>query len=161
MLTTEGRAIIYRETPLPLGLRLFILLIGLSVGIGVPLPFVVHAAWGTPDPVLLLAIVFILAPLAFGGFLVACALWSASDVRLDPEAGRAERTLRGPIVNRHESFPLGDVAVSEVVMRDSDDGPWPLLRLLLPRGRKLDITCFTSRDEAEAWRARIAATLGA
>lgn len=160
MLTVEGETIIYSEQQLPLLLRLFVLILGLCVATGIPLPFLIHADWRSPDPTLVLAVIFIVFPLAVGGFLVAVSLWSASEVRLDPRAGRAERTLRGPILNRDEEFPLSDLSLSEVVMRDSDDGPYPLLRLTLPRGLPIDIACFTNRAEAERWQSRIAATLG-
>jgi hypothetical protein len=159
MLTIDGRTIIYRQPQLPLPLRLFMLVLGSSLAIGLPLPFLFYPDWTTPDPILLIAAFAILAGLGMGGFLIAAALWSASEVRLDPATGRADRTLRGPLVNRHESFPLSALTLSDVILRDSDDGPYPMLRLSLPRGLPLDIACFINRDEAERWQRKIASTL--
>ncbi len=161
MLNIDGQTIIYRQQQLPLPLRLFMLVLGLSLAIGLPLPFLVYPDWSTPDPILLIAVIAIAVGLGMGGFLTAAALWSASELRLDPATGRADRTLRGPLVNRHESFPLSALTLSDVILRDSDDGPYPLLRLSLPRGLPLDIACFLNRDEAERWQRKIAATLAA
>jgi hypothetical protein len=161
MLTLDGQTITYRQPQLSLPLRLFMLVLGLSLAIGLPLPFVIYPDWTHPEPMLLIAVIAIAAGLGMGGFLIAAALWSANELRLDPATGRADRTLRGPLVNRSESFPLSSLALSEVIMRDSDDGPYPLLRLTLPRGLPVDIVCFLNRDEAERWQRKIAATLAA
>jgi hypothetical protein len=155
MLRTEGEAILYRETPLPLGLRLFALGIGLSVGVMVPLPFLIHADWATPSPMLLLAAACIAFPAVVGGFLVIVGLASASELRLDPATGRGERRLRGPILNRHDHFALADLPPPEVRIRASEEGDYPILRVRLPGRRFLDVAGFVDRAEAERWRARI------
>ena len=125
MLTIDGQTIIYRQQQLPLPLRLFMLVLGLSLAIGLPLPFLVYPDWSTPDPILLIAVIAIVVGLGMGGFLTAAALWSASELRLDPATGRADRTLRGPLVNRHESFPLSALTLSDVILRDFGRRPLP------------------------------------
>ncbi|MCF1707631.1 hypothetical protein L0V05_02255 [Tabrizicola sp. J26] len=155
MLSIEDQTIVYRQPQLPWALRLFMLILGLSLAIGMPLPFFIHLDWLTPSPMILIGLAFMVIPPAMGGFLLAAALWSAAELRIDPATGWAQRILRGPFVNRSDQFPLADLAVSDVIMRDSDDGTYPLLRVSMPGRRRLDMACFFDRAEAEQWRARI------
>jgi len=160
MLTSDGKAIIYREKRIHPALRMFAVFLGLGLATVIPAPFVMHAQWGTPSPILLLAAFCIVFPIAVGALFVLIGLASSTELRLDPATRRAERRLRGPIVNRHESFRFSEMPAPEVVMcHNSEDGPFPILRLPLPRGRRLDMACFANRAEAEAWRDRIARPL--
>lgn len=156
MLTIDGNAIIYKEKPLRPLLRTFIVLLGLGLAIMVPAPFIIHANWGSLSWTLPLVVFCILFPIGVGIIFVLIGLVSATELRLDPATGRVDRRLRGPIVNRSDTFRLSDIAPPEVFMNDnSDGGPFPVLRLKLPDGRRLDMACFSDRREAELWRDRI------
>ncbi len=159
MLSIEDETIVYRQAQLPWALRLFMLVLGLSIAVCMPLPFLIHLNWLRPSPLFLLGVLFIAAPLAFGGFLVTAAVWSATELRLDPTKRTATRILRGPFVNRSDEFALADIRVSEVVTRNSEDGPYPLLHLSMPGRRRLDMVGFIDRAEAERWRSRIECAL--
>lgn len=162
MLTMEGPMIRYREVPLHPAIRAFAVFLGLGIATLIPLPFLMHAHWGMSAPMLLLVAACVVFPLILGPFFVLIGLVSATDLRLDPVTGRAIRTLRGPVVNRQDSFALAELSLDQVVMRDSEDGPFPVLRLRLPGWRRwLDIACFDSRAEAEAWRARLLSVIEA
>lgn len=156
MLTVDGNAIIYKEKPLNPVLRAFIVVLGLGLATVTPAPFIIHADWGTLSPTLVLAVFCILFPVAVGAAFVGIGLVSATELRLDPATGRVDRALRGPVLNRRDSFRLSDFTPPEVVMNhNSEDGPFPVLRLRLPNGRSLDMACFSDRAEADLWRDRI------
>lgn len=156
MLTIQGRAIVYQETPLPLWLRVFAIVLGLGLATVIPVPLVIHADWGKLWPTLPLALVFGLVPVAAGVTFLCIGLVSATTLRLDPATGVATRMLRSPLINRVEKFPLGTLATPEVVMREaSEDPPFPVLRLGFPGGRAVEMACFSDRAEAESWGDRI------
>ena len=160
MLIFDGDAIVYRERPLPLALRLFAGFLGLGIAIVIPTPFIIHADWTTLSPSLALAAASIVAPLLIGPFFVVIALASATELRLDPATGWADRRQWGPVINRRDRFRLSEMAAPEVIMRESsEDGPFPILRLNLPARGKLDMACFADQAEAEHWRDRIARVL--
>jgi len=154
MIAFDGAAIIYRERPLPLWLRAFAVFLGVGLATVIPTPFIIHADWTVFSPVLVLAALCIVTPIALGAFFVFLGFVSATDLRLDPAAGVAERSLRGPIVNRKDRFSLSEISKPEVVMRDSEDGKFPILKLRLPRGR-VEMACFDSEAEARAWCSQI------
>ena len=159
MLIEHERAIIYRQRPLPLPLRLFILVLGLGIGIMIPIPFMIHADWGTPSPTLLLAALCIIVPVVLGSFFVILSFVSSTELRLDPTAGCAVRIMRGPFLKRHETYPFSALTPPVLIMRDSEDGPYPVLRLRLPKWPVVEMSDFSGRPEAEKWRERIAAVL--
>lgn len=159
MLIEHERAIIYRQRRLPLPLRLFILVLGLGVGIVIPIPFILHADWGTPSPTLLLAALCIMVPAVLGSFFVLLSFASSTELRLDPARGHAVRIMRGPILKRHETYPLSALTPPTLIMRDSEDGPYPVLRLRLPKWPVVEMSDFSGRAEAETWQERIAALL--
>lgn len=160
MLVQEQDAIVYREKPLNLPLRLFILVLAAGLTIVVPAPFVIHADWSSFSPTLLLAAACIAFSVSVGLFFLVVALVSATELRLDGRTGQAVRILRGPIVNRHDCYPLAGFGKPDIAMRDSsEDGPYPILTLKLPTGGALTMACFADRAEAELWRDRIAALL--
>lgn len=159
MLIEDEQAIIYRQERLPLPLRLFILLLGLGIGIVVPLPFIIHADWGTPSPTLLLAALCIILPIVLGSFFVILAFASSTELRLDLATGFATRIMRGPFLRRHETYPLSMLTPPALIMRDSEEGAYPVLRMRLPKWPMLEMSDFSGRAEAETWQARIAAVL--
>lgn len=160
VLTIEGDAIICEERPLPIGLRLFILFLGIGLALIVPVTFLIEASGAafSVGPVVMMA--FIAAFMALGLFLLRVALASAIRIRLDPQTGRASRRMRGPFGSRSDSFALGDLPLPESFMRDSvEDGPFAILRLRMPKGRAIEVACG-SRLEAEMWRDHIARLCG-
>jgi len=162
MLVQEQDAIIYRERPLGLPLRLFILVLAAGLTIVVPAPFLIHADWASFSPTLLLAAACIAFAVSVGLFFLVVAFASATELRLDGRTGQAVRILRGPIVNRRDCYPLAQLGAPDVSMRESsEDGPYPILTLPLPTGGALTMACFADRAEAELWRDRIAALLSA
>jgi hypothetical protein len=162
MLIQEQDAIVYRETPLNLPLRLFILVLAAGLTIVVPAPFLIHADWTSFSPTLLLAAACIAFAVSVGIFFLVVALVSATELRLDGRTGQAVRILRGPVVNRRDCYPLSQFGEPDVSMRESsEDGPYPILTLKLPTGGALTMACFADRAEAELWRGRIATLLSA
>lgn len=153
MLTLDGETIVYREQQLPLLLRLFTLVLGLALATMIPIPFIIHADWTTPSLVLLVAALCIVAPILLGSFFVLISLVSATELRLDPTTGWADRTLRGPIINKKDRFRLSEMSPPEAFMRDTDDDPIAILRLRLPGRRwKIDMPGFSSLADAQRWR---------
>jgi hypothetical protein len=159
MLTEQGQAIIFRQGRLPLALRLFTLVLGLGVGIAIPVPFVIYPDWGTPSLTLLVAVFCIVFPAAVGAVFVVMALASSTELRLDPATGAATRILRGPVLRRRETYPLSALEPPVLIMRDSEEGAYPVLRMRLPKWPVVEMCDFSGRAEAEAWQARIASLL--
>ena len=160
MIAMQGATLVYREDPLPLWLRGFAAVLGVGLMIGIPGPFPIHADLTRLMPDLLLAVPFILAPLALGGFFVFLSLCSARELWLDPSSRMATDRLRGPLVNKTRHIPLSDFSPPHVFLRESsEEGPSPILRLRLPN-RRIDMVCFDSLAEAEQWAVRIRAILG-
>lgn len=156
MLTIHGRAIVYREKPLPLWLRVFAIFLGVGLATVIPASFLIHADWARWLPTLPLAFVFCLVPVVAGAVFVYIGLVSATLLRLDPVTGLATRTLMGPLVNRTETFRLDALEMPVVVMHEaSEEAPFPLLRLKLAKSRTVEMACFSDRAEADKWCGRI------
>ncbi|CAH1648178.1 conserved hypothetical protein [Hyphomicrobiales bacterium] len=159
MLIEQEHAIIYRERQLPLPLRLFSLVLGLGVGIVIPIPFIIHADWGTPSPTLLLAALCIVFPAVLGSFFVLLSFASSTELRLDQTTGHAMRIMRGPFLRRHETYPFSALTAPTLIMRDSEDGQYPILRMRLPKWPAVEMSEFSGRAEAEKWQERITTLL--
>ena len=161
MLTMDQGRIIYRERPLPLALRGFSAVLGLGVGLGIPVPWLANVRADTSLPVLVLVALVVMASLTMGAFLLVLSRVSATELQIDPTRPDALRIRRDPIVNDQTLFPRRDFGRPEVIMRASEDGDFPVLRLPRPRGRPIEMACFSSRAEAEGWRDTIGAALRA
>ncbi len=159
MLTMEQGIITYRETQLPVALRLFTGFLGLSIAIGMPYAWMANASLSDPPLILVLVSVVALVSVGFGGFFVFLGLISASEMRIDPALPQVTRIRRGPILNDTTLIPRSAFGQPEVRMKDSEDGPFPILRLPLEGRRRIEMVCFDSRAEAEAWRNLIAKAL--
>ncbi len=131
------------------------MVLGLGIAIIVPAPFIIHADWGTPSPGLLLAALCIVFPVIVGSFFVLLAFASSTELRLDPATGCATRMMRGPLLRRHETYPFSALQPPTLIMRDSEDGPFPVLRMRLPRWPAVEMSDFSGRSEAEEWQNRI------
>jgi len=162
MLTVDRGIITYREAQLPVLLRLFTVFLGLSIVIGIPYAWTANASLSDPPPILLLLAVVTLVSVGFGGFFVFLGLVSASELRIDPALPLVTRIRRGPVLNDTTLIPRAAFGPPDVWMKDSvDDGPFPILRLPLQDRRRIEMACFDSRAEAEAWRDLIATALRA
>jgi hypothetical protein len=161
MLTMDQGRITYRETPLPLALRGFIAVLAVGVGLGIPAAWLTNVTTQTSWPVLALLVVVVGVCLALGGFFLLLVLVSATELQIDPTQPDALRIRRGPVLNDRTPIPRRSFGSPEVVMRSSEDGDYPLLRLPLPGGSRIEMACFDSRTEAEGWCRAISAALRA
>ena len=160
MLTMDRGIITCRQTPLPPALRLFSGFLGIGIGTVIPGAWISNVTAATPAPVLLLVALVTAVTVAFGVFLIVVSLVSATELRIDPRGG-ATRIRCGPLLNDRAQIPRSAFSPPEVVMRDSEDGPFPILRLPVQGHRRMEFTCFDTRAEAEAWRDVIARALRA
>ena len=155
----EGETLVYREEPLPLWLRGFAAFLGLGLMTGIPGPFLYHADLTRILPDVLLAVPFVLAPTALGGFFVFLSLCSANELSLDPASRIARHRQFGPLVNRMRHFSFSELTPPEVFMRESsEEAPAPMLRLRLA-GRRFEMCGFSDRAGAEHWAGRISRIL--
>ncbi len=161
MLTMDGLAIVLREGRIPVALRGFILVLAVGIGVVIPAPYLVHAEWTRPAPVLLLAVTVILVAVTFAAFLLRVALVRPAELRLDPDTGTATCRRGGGWLVRVDEFPLAALSPPRVILRDSEEGRFAILRQPLPRGRAPEAAAFRSEDEALLWRDRIAALIAA
>lgn len=161
MLVQDANIITYREQSLPLLLRLFIGVLSLAIGLLLPLTWIINVNGQTSVPVLMLVASVTLLSVVFGAFLARVALVSATELHIDPSAPHVIRTRRGPWLNDVSQLPRRSFAPPELIMRDSEDGPYPILRLRHSGRKLLDIACFDGPSEAEAWRKAIVRALAA
>lgn len=155
MISEDRHIITFRQKQPPLLLRLFAIFLGLGISTVIPAPFIIHADWGNWSPSLLLALLCIVIPPVIGCLFIVIGLVSATALRIDAATGEVTRTMRGPILRRNERYPLASIAPPELVMRDSEDGPYPILRLRLPQWPLVEMCDFANRAEAEHWQNRI------
>lgn len=160
MLTMDQGCITCRQTPLPPALRLFSGFLGIGIGTVIPAAWISNVTAATPAPVLLLVALVTAVSVASGVFLIGVGLVSVTELRIDP-LGAATRIRRGPLLNDSVPIPRSAFGPPEVVMHDSEDGPFPILRLPVQGHPRMEFTCFDTRAEAEAWRDVIARALRA
>ncbi|MBL9056701.1 MAG: hypothetical protein JNJ84_10550 [Rhodobacteraceae bacterium] len=161
MLRMDANRITYRESPLPWPLRAFVLFLGLGVGLGIPAAWLANVGAETSWPVLALVAAVVLVSGGLGGFFLLLALVSTTELRIDPALPGVTRSRRGPLINDTRTVPRHSIGPPALIMREAEDGPFPVLRLPVPGGRPIEMACFDSRAEAERWRDAIAAALRA
>ena len=161
MLTMDGNRITYRERPLPLPLRGFIAVLAFGVGLGIPAAWLANVGMQTRWPVLALVAVVVLVCAALGGFFLLLTLVSTTELHIDPALPDVRRIRRGPLLNDTKAIPRHRIGPPALIMRQAEDGPFPILRLPVPGGSPVEMACFDSRAEAERWRDAIAAALRA
>lgn len=161
MIAMDHGIITYRETPLPLALRVFIAVIGLGVGLGIPAAWLANASLSHPVWTWFLLGAVVIISAGFGGVLVILSLASATELRIDPGADSVTRIRRGPLVNDTTTYPRSLIGPPVLKMQDSEDGPYPVLRLPMPGKRSQEMANFANRAEAEVWLNRITAALTA
>jgi hypothetical protein len=155
MLSEINGTILYRELRMNIALRLFIGLLGLFIALGVPMPFFVHFEGLNSFWAILIAIVATSAAVLFGTAMLAISLNSTHELHLNPHDQTAIRTRRGPVINDQVSFPLATLTPPDLVMRKSEDGPFAVLHMRMPDGKRMSMSNFATRAEAEDWQQRI------
>ncbi|NTT84983.1 hypothetical protein [Tabrizicola fusiformis] len=161
MLRMDANRITYRENPLPWPLRAFVLFLGLGVGLGIPAAWLANVGAETSWPVLALVGAVVLVSGGLGGFFLLLALVNTTELWIDPALPGVTRSRRGPLINDIRTMPRHSIGPPALIMREAEDGPFPVLRLPVPGGRPIEMACFDSRAEAERWRDAIAAALRA
>lgn len=159
MITQEDGRILCREGRMPWPLRLFALVLALGCGGMIPAVFLFHLRWDTPPVAMLLVFGCVAFALYVGGMMLLVALVRPMVLVLDPATGEVTRARRGDLRDVTDRFRLADLPPPQVVMRDSEEGIYPVLRLALPRGRAFEVADLRDRAEAEQWRDRIDAII--
>ncbi len=161
MISQEGGRILCREGRVPWPLRLFALVLALGCGGMIPAVFLTHLRWETPPLVMLVVFGCVAFALFVGGVMLLVALVRPMDLVLDAATGEVTQLRHGALREAVDRFRLADLPLPQVVMRDSEDGVYPALRLTMPRGRAFEVTDLRDRAEAEMWRDRIGAIIKA
>lgn len=137
------------------------ILVGL-VGAGmfvIPVPYVLHSHLGLPAWQLLLVAFCVVAPSLIGLLFIAIALGRSLHLRFDTRQRLIWRGSRWPFAARWKFISYSHVAPPRVLERPSEDGPFYVIELKLDGGRAMHLGSFSSQDEAEQWRNRIAVEL--
>ncbi|WP_439814818.1 hypothetical protein [Zavarzinia sp. CC-PAN008] len=144
-----------------LGVRLFAAVIGLSMFM-IPVPYVIHAPWGEVSLTILLAVACIVAPTAFGLFVLFIAVTGRTWVEIDGNLRQVRSGWHGLFGTWLSAVPFTAVESVEVVRRTSSEDPdWFQVALRVAgRRRPVSLGVFSSAGEAEPWRRRIAALVG-
>lgn len=122
--------------------------------------FFANLSRATPPTLLALLGLICLATTAFAAFMAVLALAGTTEFQIDPASGSVLRVRQGPLLCDRTNLPKAAFGTPSVVMRDSEDGPFPILQLPMDGWRRpFEMACFDSRAEAELWRDRIAAAL--
>ncbi|KRB37507.1 MULTISPECIES: hypothetical protein [unclassified Acidovorax] len=137
-------------------MRLFVGLLSAAMFL-IPVPFVQHASTATPWPHLLLAAACVLAASAMGLLFMAIAMGRVLTLQFDAARRCMVRTSRWPLGARSTSIAFDQIAPPDIQRRESEDGPYYVLRLAVQGERPLQLGGFDRREEAEHWCHRIAA----
>ena len=154
--TAEGH-LCYSETS-TWGLRLFVGFIGLAM-FCIPVPFVIHAHRDMPVLHLLLAAICVVVPVLMGLFLLSAAFSRPLRLCFDTRRRQMLRTSHWPLGRRDVPIGFDKVTLLDVLQRESEDGPYHLVRLGLQGERPMHLGSFDQRADAEYWRSRLQATL--
>ncbi|MFC4254157.1 hypothetical protein GRI97_01890 [Altererythrobacter xixiisoli] len=155
MISEDRHSIIVLQKPLPLMLRIFAVFLGLGIATVIPAPFIIHADWSQWSPTLLVVVLCIAVPPVIGCVFILIGLSSATELRIDAERREITRIMRGPVYRRRDCYPFAGMQPPELIMRDSEDGPYPILRWRLPQWPVAEMCDFAHREEAEYWQGRI------
>lgn len=153
MQTPNG--LVYTERTGP-AIRLFVAFIGASMFV-IPVPFIIHAPWGTWAPINLLALVFIIAPSLLGAFFLTIAMIGARRITFDT-ATRTLSTSTGSVTGTwRRLYRFDQIGPIEIVHHIGGDEPdWYQIALPLEGRRPLKLGIFSTRQQAEAMRERVA-----
>lgn len=132
-----------------MGLALSVLGLVTMISIGAPL-------WGVS---FWLAVLTCLSLFAFGLLLLVMALGSVKTLEFLPSK-RLRVTTRGPVRRNDAEYSFATLLTPEVVIRESEDGRYPVIVLgLADAAKPLELVGFRDESEARHWRDQIAGML--
>ena len=141
-----------------IGMRLFVGVLGLSMFI-IPVPFLMHVGWSTPWLHKLLVLVCVVVPCLMGGLFLALALCRTRRLQFDTRRRLLLRTSRWPLGRRDVSISYAQLTQPDIQQRESEEGPYYLVRLGVQGARPMQLGAFDTLAEAEHWCGRIAVQL--
>ena len=147
--------LVYAEH-MSLGMRLFGGCIGAAMFV-IPVPFFMHAHSGLPWYQLLLAAVCVVLPSALGLFFLMLALCRPLRLQFDKPRRQVLVTSRWPLGPRDVPVDYRHITALGLLQRESEDGPYYVVRLALNGKRPMHLGSFGSREDAEQWVARLEA----
>ena len=107
----------------------------------------------------LLALVCVVVPCLMGGLCLALALCRTRRLQFDTQRRLLLRTSRWPLGRRDVSISYAQLTQPDIQQRESEEGPYYLVRLAVQGARPMQLGAFDTLAEAELWRGRIAAQL--
>lgn len=141
---------------LPLGMRLFGGAIGASMFV-IPVPFFMHAHSGLPWYQLLLAAACVLLPSLLGLFFLMLSLSRPLRLQFDTPRRSLLVTSRWPLGKRAVPVDYRHITALGLQQRESEDGPYFVVRLALNGKRPWHLGSFGNRADAEHWLGRMEA----
>lgn len=152
--TTPG-GILYREK-LSVWMRLFIAIIGFGCGVMIPVVWIGLADWRAFSWETALAALVSVLTGAFGLLCVVIALAGVKTLQFDRTRRVMTQTVRGPLGRRALEIPFDRIERVDLVMRDSEDEPYPVLLLFVAGQRHpIELADVGDRPTAEGWREEI------
>jgi hypothetical protein len=156
--TETPNGLLYAERT-GIAIRLFVAFIGASMFM-IPVPYIIHAPWGTWSPTNLLALVCIIAPSLLGAVLLTAAMIGARRITFDT-AARTLSTSTGSVIGTwRRLYRFDQIGPVDIVHHIGGDEPdWYQIALPLQGRRPLKLGIFSTRQQAEGMKACIAALL--
>ena len=149
--------LLYREEPLSIFARLFAAAIGLSMFAGGAI-FASLGRWMPPAWTDAIALAAILAFAGVGAVCLLVAFCSRKTLDFNVERRAIARDVVAPIGRWRDEIPFDRVTKVELHVRQTEDGPFPLVRLRLAGERgPIELAGFDTPEQAERWRQKIAA----
>jgi hypothetical protein len=154
-LAVAAEGIVYREH-MPHWVRVFCGVIGLSMFL-IPIPYVMHNDWHTFSFATIVAIAAIIFPVLVGGMIVFVSVSGVRQLVFQNAQRMAVQTMRWPFISKRSEIAADRFRSVEVAMRDSEDGPYPVLKLFIHGSRPLTLVGFETRADAYLWKELIEA----
>ena len=136
--TPEG--IVYEEH-LSIWVRLFVGVIGLGMFF-IPVPYIIHNDWTTFSFITLVAIAAIIAPVIFGYAVMYVALSGVRRMVFQNTPRVARQSMRWPFYTKTSNIAATRFRSVDLHMRDSEDGPYPILRITIDGMRPVVMANF-------------------
>ncbi|TDR94824.1 hypothetical protein [Enterovirga rhinocerotis] len=153
--------LIYREEKLSLAARVFAGTIGLSMFGGCAI-FLHLGRWFPPAWTDAIAVVAILAFAGVGAVGLFIAFSARKTLDFDAERRVIRRDVVSPLGSWRDEIPFARVEGIALHLRETEDGPFPLVRLTVAGARRpVELAGLGTPPQADAWRERIEALLKA
>lgn len=151
--TPDG--IVYREK-LSVWMRLFVAFIGIGCGVMIPVVWISLADWTSFSLETVLAAVVSALTGSFGLMCAAIALAGVKTLRFDRHRRMLIHSIVGPLGRRTSEIAFDRIDRIQTVMRDSEDGPYPVLLLFIAGARRpIELAEVGDRPAADGWRSEI------